>query len=139
MNIIMEGQAKIKVVTFWKDFCPYCKGGELCKFHRILEENGVDPSKPSFINVRRMGKKYSIRIFYQGRGNGGIEISLSIPNQQLTVIGGAGSNRKSLLTLIFTENIFHEIFLISGNEEIKKLKAINFDKLQKIYKNSIGD
>ncbi|MCI4433988.1 MAG: hypothetical protein JHC29_00755 [Thermoplasmata archaeon] len=135
----MEGQAKIKVVTLWKDFCPYCKGGEMCKFHKILDENGVDPSKPLFINIRKMGKKYSIRIFYSSRENGGLELSFAIPNQQVTVIEGKGSNRKSVLTLLFTENIFHEIFLISTEEDIKKLKNVNFEKFQKIYRNSVGD
>lgn len=135
----MEEEQKIKVTTLWKDFCPYCKGGRICKFHRILEENGVDPSKPLFINVRNMGKKYSIRIFYNGKNNGGVELSLSLPNQQVTVIVGKGRERKSLLTLIFTEDIFHELFLISTEEDIKKFKSIDFDILQRIYRNSLGD
>ncbi len=135
----MEGRQKIKVITLWKDFCPYCRGGETCKFHKILEDNGIDPSKPSLIDVRRMGKKYSLRLLYNGKENGDVELSFAIPNQQVTVIAGKGRNRKSLLTLIFTEEIFHELFLISNEEDIKKIRAINFDKLQRIYRNSIGD
>ncbi|MEM3334766.1 MAG: hypothetical protein QXY47_01885, partial [Thermoplasmata archaeon] len=88
---------------------------------------------------KKMGKKYSLRIIYNGKEDKEIELSFSIPNQQVTVIAGRGRNRKSILTLIFTENIFHEFFLIFNEEDIKKLKLINFEKLQRIYKNSVGE
>ncbi|MEL9999204.1 MAG: hypothetical protein QXG55_02555 [Thermoplasmata archaeon] len=135
----MENRQKIKLVTFWKNFCPYCKSGTICKFHSILDEYGINPSKPSLMNVKKMGKKYSLRIIYNGKEDKEIELSFSIPNQQVTVIAGRGRNRKSILTLIFTENIFHEFFLIFNEEDIKKLKLINFEKLQRIYKNSVGE
>ncbi|MGC8565687.1 MAG: hypothetical protein ACP5TO_04840 [Thermoplasmata archaeon] len=136
-----QGTGKIKVETFWKEHCSYCKKNEPCKFHRIFNDYNIEPSKVDFIDVRKFdhGKKYSIRIVYIGKLNENVEISLAIPSNQLTVIVGNGKERKSLLTLIYSDTIFHELFLIAKEEEIKKFKTISNENFKKIYKNAIGD
>lgn len=136
-----QGTGKLKVETLWKEHCHYCKENEPCKFHRIFDDYDVNPGKVDYMEVRKTdhGKKYSIRILYTGKNNQPIELSLSIPNNQITVIAGSGKDRKSLITLVYKENIFHELFLIASEEDIKKLKTINESNFKKIYKNSIGD
>ncbi|MGC8663138.1 MAG: hypothetical protein ACP5SF_01235 [Thermoplasmata archaeon] len=135
-----QDDGRLKVETFWKNHCPYCKN-EPCKFHKILDENEINPFKADFIDVRKFdhGKKFSIRILYSGKKNGGLEFSISIPNNQITVISGKGKERKSILTLVYNENLLHEIFLIAKEDDIKKLKTISNENFKKIYMNSVGD
>ncbi|MDP8011388.1 MAG: hypothetical protein ACP5F1_02805 [Thermoplasmata archaeon] len=136
-----QGAGKLKVETFWKEHCPYCKKNETCKFHKIFEIHEIDPTKADFMEVRKFnhGKKFSVRILYNNKKNGNIELSLSIPNNQITVIEGSGKDRKSILTLVYSENVYHELFLIGKEDDIKKLKIISNENFKKIYKNSIGD
>lgn len=136
-----QGAGKLKVETFWKQYCPYCKKNEVCKFHRVFDEFEINPFSVDFIDVRKFdhGKKYSIRLLYTGKTKENVEISLAIPSNQLTIIVGNGKDRKSLLTLVYSDNIFHELFLLAKEEDVKKFKNISSENFKKIYRNSVGD
>jgi len=139
----MDGNAgtRLRVETFFKEACPYCKDGKTCRFHSILDEIGIDPMNGKIIDIRRLdkGKKYSIRLLYHGKSQKSLEITVSIPNPQISLIVENGKERKSIMTFHYSPKIYHEIFLIANEGDIEKLKNINEENFKKAFRNTFGD
>ncbi|MGC8584715.1 MAG: hypothetical protein ACP5L4_01135 [Thermoplasmata archaeon] len=97
--------------------------------------------KVNVIDIRKFGqtKKFSIRLIYMSKSTELIELTLSFPSMHITVIGGSGKDRKSLITLKFSEKLITELFLISSTSDIQKLKKVDDPTLRKIYRNIVGD
>ncbi len=136
-----NSREKLEVETLWPNHCRYCKKDELCRFHKILKDYSIDPMKVNVIDIRKFGqtKKFSIRLIYMSKSTELIELTLSFPSMHITVIGGSGKDRKSLITLKFSEKLITELFLISSTSDIQKLKKVDDPTLRKIYRNIVGD
>ncbi|MGC8610470.1 MAG: hypothetical protein ACP5JT_02000 [Thermoplasmata archaeon] len=132
---------KLVVETLWSRHCRFCKESQLCRFHKILNDLEIDPNRVNLVDIRKFGqsKKYSVRLIYMSNKIELVELSLSFPSMDITVIKGAGKDRKSIITLKFSEKLINELFIISNPEDIPKYKRIDDPIFKKIYKNTIGD